>query len=61
MNLDQTFTSVPSEIVEVQNRSLGGHFPNLPSHCDKFESTIAYFFSVLADCSNNAPSNPYTY
>ena len=31
--------------------------PNLPSHCGKIESTIAYFFSSLTDCSN-APSNP---
>ena len=31
--------------------------PNLPSHCGKIESTIAYFFSSLTDCSN-APSIP---
>ena len=35
--------------------------PNLPSHCGKFESTIAYFFSILTDCSNDDPSNPYRY
>ena len=27
---------------------------NRPLHCGKFESTIAYFPSILADCSNNA-------
>ena len=45
----RTFTSMPSGIMEVQNRSLDGHFPNLPSHCDKFESTIVYFsqFSLI--------------
>ena len=28
----------------------------MPLHCGKFESTISYLFSVLTDCSNNAPS-----
>ena len=41
---DRTFISMLNGIVEVQNRSLGGHFPKWPSHCAKFESTIAYFF-----------------
>ena len=27
---------------------------NLPSHSGEFESTFAYFFSILSDCSNNA-------
>ena len=52
--LGQIFTSMPNGIVEVQNCSLGGHSPNLPSHCGKFESTIAYFFPILIDCYNNA-------
>ena len=42
-----TFTSLPSGIAEVQNHSLGGHFPNLPSHCGKFESTITFFSQFL--------------
>ena len=33
----------------------------MPSHCGKFQSTITYFFSILTDCSYNAPSNPYRY
>ena len=48
-DIDKTFISMPSGIVEVQNHSLGAHF----------ESAIAYFFSILTNCSNNAPSNPY--
>ena len=33
-------------------------FPNLPSHCGRFQSTIAYCFSILIDCFNNSPSTP---
>ena len=32
----------------LRNRSLGGYFPNLPSHCFKFESTFAYIFSQFS-------------
>ena len=35
--------------------------PNLPLHRGEFESTIAYFFSILSDCSNYALPNPYRY
>ena len=35
--LDQTFISMPSGIVDVQNRSIGGIPTNLPSHYGKFE------------------------
>ena len=43
---------MPSGIVEFQNRSVAS---------GKFESTIEYFFLILADCSHNAPTNPYRY
>ena len=54
----RTFTLMPSGIVVVQTRTPPPS--NLPSHCGKFESTIA-FFSILTDCSNNVPSNRYRY
>ena len=49
----RNFTSMPSGNVEVQNLSLGGHSPKSASYCGKFESIIAYYFSISTDCFNN--------
>ena len=43
------------------NAKTAANSPNLPSHCGKFESAIAYFFSILTDSSYNALSSPYRY
>ena len=58
----RTFTSVQSEIMEVQNRRLG-HFPKSAFALwqVRFNNCIYFFLSIITDCSNNAPSNPCRY
>ena len=53
--LDRIIISMPSGIVASEVVIA----PNLPLHCGKFQSTITYLFSILTDCSNDAPSKPY--
>ena len=60
--LGRTFTSIPSGIVEVRNRSLGGHFPKSAFALWQVRiNNCIFFFSILTDCSNFDPSNPYRY
>ena len=57
--LGRSYTSKQSEIVEVQNLSLSGHFPKSDFALWQVRINNCIFFSILTDCSNNAPSNPY--
>ena len=59
--LDRTFTSMSSGIVEVQNRSLSDHFPKSTFALWQVRINNCILFSILTDCSNNAPSTPYIY
>ena len=56
--LGRTFTSMPSGIVEVQNRSLGGHFPKSTFALCKVWINNCTFFSILTDFFNNACPTP---
>ena len=56
--LDFHFNALmPSRIFKVQNRRLGGHFALWQLRINN----CMVFFSIITDCSNNAPSNPYRY
>ena len=59
--LGQTFTSMPSGIVEVQNRSLGGHFPKSAFALWQVWMNNCIFFSIPTNYSNNDPSKTYRY
>ena len=57
-NLGQTFTSMPSGIVSVKNRSLCGHFPKSAFAPWQVWMNNCIFVSTLTNCSNDDPSNP---
>ena len=59
--LGQTFTSMLSGIIEVQNCSLGCHFSKSAFALWQDWMNNFKFFSILTNCSNNDMSNPYRY
>ena len=59
--LGRTFTSMASGVVKVQNCSLVVHSPKSAFALWQVRITIAYIFSILIECSNNALFNPYRY